>query len=291
MSSPGPATAPGPAPASGKDLGLEQPVDLATLFSLERIDRDLFRATTVFPDPYALYGGQVAAQALRAAGMTVTDDRRPHSLHGYFLRPGDATRPTVFQVFRDRDGRSFSARRVVALQDGEVIFNASLSFQVAVPESPAEQMPTLTDTPAPEDSEEFSIPRLFSFEGRTVPQPYADHNGSRWPTRFWGRCEEPELAADPLLDACVVTYLSDISTGTGLFARDGWWPGPSLDHAIWFHHLGGSADWMLMDLHPHALANGRGLYTGSIFDRSGRLLATLAQECLHRERPLKRRED
>ena len=85
--------------------------DLADVLDLEEIDRDLYRASFVFPDRWALYGGQVAAQALRAAGLSVEPDRLPHSLHGYFLRRGDATRPTVFQVFRDRDGRSFSARR------------------------------------------------------------------------------------------------------------------------------------------------------------------------------------
>ncbi|WP_028660464.1 acyl-CoA thioesterase [Nocardioides insulae] len=259
--------------------------DLRTLFELERIDRDLFRAATVFSERFALYGGQVAAQALRAAGSTTPEGRRPHSLHGYFLRPGNAAQPTVFQVFRDRDGGSFSARRVVALQDGEVIFSASVSFQGEVPEAPREQVPTLgEDVPSPDESPAYTIPRLFSFEGRSVPQPHEAPGApsGRWPTRFWARCAEPELAADPLVDACVVTYLSDISTGIGPFARDGWWPGPSLDHAIWFHQNGGAADWMLMDLHPHAVANGRGLYTGSIFDAAGHLLATLAQECLHR---------
>jgi len=268
---------------------IDADIDLRTLFELERVDRDLFRALTVFPDRYNLYGGQVAAQALRAAGATVDDDRRPHSLHGYFLRPGDATRPTVFQVFRDRDGRSFSARRVVALQDGEVIFNASLSFQIPVPDAPARQAATVTDVPPPDQCEPMVIPRLFSFDGARPEQPYGEgdheHKG-RWPTRFWGRCREPELATDPVLDACVVTYLSDISTGIGPFSGDGWFPGPSLDHALWFHHTGGAADWMLMDLHPQAVSGGRGLYTGSIFDPSGRVLATLAQETLH-GRPMK----
>jgi acyl-CoA thioesterase-2 len=101
---------------------------LLDLLALEKLDRDLFRATTVFDDPFPLYGGQVAAQALHAAGLTVPEDRLPHSLHGYYLRGGNAARPTLFRVYRDRDGRSFSARRVVAVQDGEVIFNMSASF-------------------------------------------------------------------------------------------------------------------------------------------------------------------
>ena len=96
---------------------------------LEEIDLNLYRSTLVFADPFPLYGGQVAAQALLAAGGTVSPDRLPHSLHGYFLRSGDAAHPTIFHVDRDRDGRSFSARRVVAVQNGNVIFNMSASFQ------------------------------------------------------------------------------------------------------------------------------------------------------------------
>src|SRR4051794_26077511 len=99
------------------------------VLNLEEIDRDLYRSTLVFADPFPLYGGQVAGQALHAAGRTVPEERLPHSLHGYFLRSGDAARPTVFRVDRDRDGGSFSARRVVALQGGEVIFSMSASFQ------------------------------------------------------------------------------------------------------------------------------------------------------------------
>ncbi|MEK6440572.1 acyl-CoA thioesterase [Pseudonocardia sp. T1-2H] len=104
---------------------------LLDLLTLEPLERDLFRATTVFEEQWALYGGQVAAQALLAAGRTVDEDRSPHSLHGYYLRGGDASRPTLFRVYRDRDGRSFSARRVVAIQNGEVIFNMSASFHIA----------------------------------------------------------------------------------------------------------------------------------------------------------------
>src|ERR1700712_5263679 len=100
------------------------------LLDLEELGQDLYRASAVFDEPFPLYGGQVAAQALYAAGMTVAPGRAPHSLHGYYLRGGAAAKPTVFRVERDRDGRSFSARRVVAIQDGEVIFSMSASFSV-----------------------------------------------------------------------------------------------------------------------------------------------------------------
>src|SRR5215207_5202582 len=114
--------------------------DLFDVLELEEIDRDLYRSTLVFPDPLPLYGGQVAAQALLAAGRTVPEDRLPHSLHGYFLRSGDAARPTVFRV-----DRSFSARRVVALQGGEVVFSMSTSFAVAGegPDLRADPVPTV----------------------------------------------------------------------------------------------------------------------------------------------------
>src|SRR6202142_2114818 len=111
----------------GQPPALGQP-SILDLLDLERVEQALYRSCVVVERPWPLYGGQVAAQALYAAGCTVPDGRLPHSLHGYFLRSGSAARPTVFQVFRDRDGRSFSARRVVAIQDGEVIFNISASF-------------------------------------------------------------------------------------------------------------------------------------------------------------------
>src|ERR1700761_2513907 len=114
--------------ADSQSLGTKGPDDLRRMLDVEELDRDLYRANFVFDDAQTLYGGQVAAQALRAAGLSVEADRSPHSLHGYFLRAGDASRPTIFQVYRDRDGRSYSARRVVALQGGEVIFNMSASF-------------------------------------------------------------------------------------------------------------------------------------------------------------------
>jgi acyl-CoA thioesterase-2 len=252
---------------------------LLDLLDLEEIDRDLYRANLAFDDVWHLYGGQVAAQALRAAGLCVAPDRRPHSLHGYFLRAGDAARPTVFQVFRDRDGRSFSARRVVALQGGEVIFNMSASFQV--PEDGAEaQEEVMPDVPAAEGSPAHDFFRLFSFEGRAVPQPYED---MEWLTRFWARCTE-SLKGDPLLNACALTYISDVSTGLLRFNNSTHASSASLDHAVWFHRPPEADDWMLLDLAPHTTSGGRGWYTGSVYDRGGRLIASIAQESLFRKR-------
>lgn len=265
-------TAPGGPAAPGHD-------PLLTMLDLERIESDIFRAGMVFAEPYALYGGQVAAQALLAAGRTVEADRLPHSLHGYFLRAGDATLPTVFRVYRDRDGGSFSARRVVATQRGEVIFNMSSSFHLRQ-EGVEAQLSTMPEVPDPAGSEPYPIPRLFSMEGRAVPQPHEDPG---YPTRFWARCTS-ELPADPLLHASVLTYLSDISTGLGPLRTDEAKPGSSLDHAVWFHHPARMDDWVLTDLVPHAAAAGRGWYTGSLFGADGLLLASLAQETLFRNK-------
>ncbi|WGL54021.1 thioesterase family protein [Nocardioides sp. BP30] len=261
-------------------------IDLAELLTLETIDADIYRANAVFDERYDLYGGQVAAQALLAAGMTAPDGRLPHSLHGYFLRAGSAGRPTVFKVVNDRDGRSFSARRVVALQRGEVIFNAAVSFQAPPTSAMEEQLDPAPAVPSAEDCGPLELHRLLSFEGRRVPQPeyHARSDGSFWPTRFWARCTDPGLSNDPLVDAAVLTYLSDIYSGLSPFAKNGWIPGSSLDHAIWFHRPQVTGDWLLSEYRPIGVAGGRGLYTGCLYDTSGRVVASIAQETLFRRK-------
>lgn len=252
---------------------------LLDVLDLERIEVDLFRAPLVFDDGWALYGGQVAAQALLAAGATVDADRRPHSLHGYFLRKGDSRVPTVFKVSRDRDGRSFSARRVVAVQHGKVIFNMSTSFQVPSP-GPVVQAVTMPETQGPDGLPDAELRRLFSFDARRPAQPYAER--TPWPTRFWARATV-DLPGDPLLQACALTYLSDISTGI-LPAADGRGnPSSSLDHSVWFHSPVDLNEWTLSDYQPRFAGHGRGWYTGAVFDRAGQLVASIAQEALFRE--------
>jgi len=250
---------------------------LADLLDLEEIDRDLFRANVVFDDPLPLYGGQVAAQALAAAGRTVDEARLPHSMHGYFLRPGDATSPTIFYVDRDRDGGSYSARRVVAKQHGEVIFNMSASFHREEDGVDREAHPHVPDGD-PEQLPGGGMPRLFSMEGRLPEQPYPD---GQWPTRFWARCTL-DLPDSPLTHACVLTYLSDISSGVAAFGDEKASASSSLDHAVWFHRTGRLDDWVQLDLVPQSVAGGRGWYTGTVRRRDGRLLASLTQECLFR---------
>lgn len=251
--------------------------DLLSLLELETVEPDLYRAVAVIPEERKLYGGQVAAQALRAAGHTVSPDRAPHSLHGYFLRPGDASRRTVFRVFRDRDGGSYSARRVVALQGGKVIFNMAASFHVK------EQGLDLQRAVGPRvasaaESPVVELPRLVSFEGRAIDSPYGDVT---WPTRFWARCTE-QIGDDLTLHACALAYLSDLSSGLTAFDKEGWGPGSSIDHAVWFHRQAKLDDWVLADYVPVTVGAGRGLYTGSLYDSDGRLLASIAQESLYR---------
>jgi len=248
------------------------------LLELERIDRDLYRANDTTEEEQALYGGQVAAQALRAAGMSVAPGFVPHSLHGYFLRKGDATAPTVLQVYRDRDGRSFQARRVVVLQGGEVIFSMAASFQKATEGSVVTHMEPAPDAGRPEGPAFDGFRRLVSAEVRVPAQPYAE---SLWPTRAWVRTTV-DLCDDPLLHACVLTYFSDMTTGNLPSVEDRAWPGPSIDPAVWFHGPADLTRWTLIDCHPRAAGGGRGWFTGSVFDDSGGLRASLAQESLLR---------
>jgi acyl-CoA thioesterase-2 len=250
--------------------------DLLDLLQLEQIEEDTFRANYVFDEKWPLYGGQVAAQALLAAGLTVSPERHPHSLHGYFLRRGDASRPTMFKVDRDRDGHSFSARRVVAIQRGEVIFSTSTSF--AVPDTEmvrqAPQLPTVTP---PQDGVEWTVPRMFSLEVRIPPEDGV----ATWPARFWSRFTTA-LGDDVLLNAAALTYLSDVSADMHSFATDGFIPAASLDHAVWFHHPARLDDWIFTDYTARAIAGNRGMYTGSLFDPTGLMVASVAQEALYR---------
>jgi acyl-CoA thioesterase-2 len=250
---------------------------LLDLLDLTEIAPDRYRATAVFSEPEALYGGQVAAQALLAAGRTVDEGRLPHSLHAYFLRGGTASRPTDFQVERDRDGRSFSARRVVATQDDKVIFTLSASFHVREPGR--DQTEALAPAVQPVEAlPPGRLPRLFSVESRVPPQP---HPTAVWPTRFWARCTVP-LPASPLVHACALTYLSDISSGLLAWDDDEAATGPSLDHALWFHRPARMDEWVLVDLAPRTVAGGRGWYDGGIHTADGERAVSIAQEALFR---------
>ncbi len=260
--------------------------DLASVLDIEQIDRNLYRGVHGV-DARArasLYGGQVAAQALRAAGLTVPDDRVPHSLHGYFLRPGRADRPVILHVDRDRDGRSFSARHVAAVQDGEVIFSMLASFHVDEPGvqidavSRAEPLPEVGD-PATFGGQARPVLLL---EVREVSPPASPDDEGIAPDRLWVRAAHP-LPEDRLVQACAVAYMSDVGSGFRQVRRPGLPAGgPSIDHAVWFHSPVAADAWLLLELQPLKAAGSRGVYMGSLRDSSGRLAALIAQEMLLR---------
>ena len=238
-------------------MDLEMADDLATLLTLERVDRDLFRGRNANYGPrQTLFGGQVAAQCLLAAAATVEPDRLPHSFHGYFLRAGRVDLPVIFEVDRDRDGRSFSARHVVAVQDGEVIFSMITSFHVEGDGAHFDEAPR-RDAPDPERVPHKAWSTLL--EVREVTP--TDFLKGVFTDSLWVR-SSTKLGDDPLLHRAGLTFLSDLGTGFGqqdrsLVGRGG----PSIDHAMWFQEDIRADDWVLVDLRPVKARSARGRTT------------------------------
>ncbi|HWE55093.1 MAG TPA: acyl-CoA thioesterase domain-containing protein [Acidimicrobiales bacterium] len=262
--------------------------DLMSLLDLEELDTDLYRGANEPSSQLrpALYGGQVAAQALRAAAHTVPEGRLPNSLHGYFLRPGRADRHVILRVARDRDGGSFSARHVVAVQNGEVIFSMSASFQT--PKAGPEWSTQRTPADVPENLEDRTgIPGYQSMlQIRALPAT-VPHEPGQWPVpgRLWCKTWTP-MPDDPVLHACVLTYASDFGSGFGDGTVEGF-PrgGPSIDHSLWFHESLRLDEWVLLEMWPLKAGGSRGLYAGTMQDRDGRVGAMLTQEVLFRAPP------
>jgi acyl-CoA thioesterase II len=258
---------------------------LADLLTLTDLGGDQFSADALFDDPFSLYGGQVAAQALRAAALTVGSDRLAHSLHGYFLRQGVATLPVTYEVLRDRDGRQYSARRVTASQDGKVIFTLAASFHVPE-DGPQVQAHELPDVASPDDCEVAALhTRAIDVDYRDTwlsTEPQWPDSEATWPARVWTRVTAP-LGDDPHLAACALTYLCDMFSGLFPLLPI---PAPialfSVDHAMWFYRAVNPADWLLVDFVPESVAAGRGTYSGQIFSADGVLVAGLRQESLFR---------
>jgi acyl-CoA thioesterase-2 len=254
---------------------------LAEILDLERLEADLFRGVNVVTarKAPALFGGQVAAQALMAAGSTVPDDRHPHSLHGYFLRPGLADHPVVFRVARDRDGRSFSARHVAAVQHGEVIFSMLASFHVGGDGGVLDAVGE-AEVPGPEACE--PVVTGLPLEVRHVTRHEVVDGRRLTSDCMWVRAAGP-LPEVPLVHWCALAFASDLGTGFGRVADPGLGdPGPSLDHALWFHEPIAADAWVLLRLWPAKAVAGRGLYRGAMRDVDGRLGVVLAQEHLLR---------
>ena len=254
-------------------------VDMVSVLDLEPLDRDLFRAHNAISarNRKSLYGGQVAAQALRAAGLTVEDGRHAHSLHGYFLRPGRADRPVILHVDRDRDGRSFSARHVRAVQEGEVIFSMLASFQHDEPSATYDAV--RTSTPPPPDPDATGRGDHIT-EMRPITPMQIEGERITYPDALWIRVKEP-LPDDRLLRACALTYASDMGSGFGQLRVDGLPSGgTSIDHTCWFHADIAVDDWLLLELQPHKAGGARGVYTGGLRDRNGTLGLFCSQELL-----------
>lgn len=273
--------------------------DLLDLLDLERIEQDTFRGESRASIVPRVFGGQVAAQALVAAGRTVPADRLAHSLHAYFLRAGDPGAPIVYTVDRIRDGRSFTTRRVVAVQHGQPIFHLSASFQTY--EEGLDHQVGMPPAPDPE-----SLPTPAEMLPRHLPREVADRliearaavDLRYAETPPWGTVGTPreprsqvwfrtngKLADDPLLHIALATYVSDMTLLDSILlahGRGGWAVGDvvgaSLDHAMWFHRPFRADEWLLYDQESPTASGGRGLGQARIFTQDGRLAISVIQE-------------
>ena len=281
---------------------MNKPLDkLLDLLNLEQIELDIFRGRSPEEQVQRVFGGQVAGQALVAAGRTVPDDRPVHSLHAYFIRPGDPAVPLVYTVDRVRDGRSFTTRRVDAIQHGRTIFTLSASFHRPEPgpvhSDPMPEVPPPDEIPRTIDRLEAlwgTLPAQFRespIDQRSVgPLTYeAERDPSLRTTRnlVWLRVEG-DLPDDPLLHVCLMTYASDLTLldsvllGHGLSWADGKTSGASLDHAMWFHRPFRADRWLLYAQESPVAAGARGLARGEVFTAEGDLVVSVMQEGLIR---------
>jgi acyl-CoA thioesterase-2 len=277
--------------------------ELLALLELEPLEVNLFRGVSPHEDRQRVFGGQVAAQALVAAGRTVSADRPVHSLHAYFLRPGDPNIPIVYEVDRIRDGKSFTTRRVVAIQHGRAIFNLAASFQIVEP-GPDHQMP-MPEVPGPDELPTWQQrvqpylerlgPDLAEWLVRERPIDSRPVEDPRWldPTprepqqEVWIRANG-DLPDAPLIHECVVAYASDLTLlDTAMFPhaisyREQHYMIASLDHAMWFHRPFRADDWLLYHQTSPTASQARGLAQGSLFCQDGTLAVTVTQEGLIR---------
>lgn len=269
--------------------------DLVDLLVLEPIEVNIFRGVSPDENRQRVFGGQVAGQALMAAVRTVDDQKSVHSFHSYFLRPGDPNAPILYEVDRIRDGRSFTTRRVVAIQHGRAIFNLQASFHAA--EEGLDYQPSMPEVPDPLSLPDFAtrwapykdeIPDWYErprpidsrfvepFEGPTVSHQATDTQ------RVWFRADGT-LPDDPNLHACVVAYATDMTIlDTPLLPHsltsESNLMMASLDHALWFHRPFRADRWLLFDQITPSSSGARGLGRGEIYTDSGELVVSVMQE-------------
>jgi acyl-CoA thioesterase-2 len=279
--------------------------ELMTILDLETLEQNLFRGISPKSGWQRVFGGQVIGQALVAAIRTVGEDRTAHSLHGYFMRPGDPKVPIIYEVHRDRDGSSFSTRRVVAIQHGEPIFSMGASFHVQ--ETGLEHQISMPDVPSPESLpseaamvEEYrelmpeNMRNYFERERPIEMRPvdlehYMGGKPSMPEQLVWIRATS-KLPDVPALHQCVLAYASDMTLldtslvvhGRSLFDPEMMMA--SLDHALWFHRPCRADEWLLYAQDSPSSVAGLGFNRGSFFTRDGVLVASTAQEGLIRVR-------
>ena len=277
--------------------------ELVELLDIEDIDVNLFRGKQPDTELQRVFGGQVAAQALIAAARTAPAGFAVHSLHSYFLRPGDTAVPIVYDVESLREGRSFATRRVVARQHGRSIYLMSANFQAA--EDGFDHQDAMPDVPGPEQGVDLS--QMFAsrgdgkagqwerewaaldvrYLGNSAVGGVADDPARPARAQLWIKVDG-RLPDDPLDHVAAFTYASDVSLlGASLAAHDA---DPtkiqmaSLDHTIWFHRPFRADEWWLYDQWSPSASGGRGLALGRVFQTDGTLVATVAQEGLIRPR-------
>ncbi|MFI5364534.1 MAG: acyl-CoA thioesterase [Candidatus Binatia bacterium] len=274
--------------------------NLLDLLDLEELEVNIFRGVSPKEDRQRVFGGQVAGQALVAAGRTVAHGQ-VHSLHCYFLRPGDPKVPILYEVDRIRDGRSCSTRRVVAIQHGRAIFNLDASFHTQerglAYSAPMPEVPPPESLPPFKERVQAYLNDIGSWAERERPIDLRlcdplDRPPREWrepATAVWMRADG-RLPDDPMLHACVLAYASDLTLLDVTVRPHGlvWSPErklmmASLDHAMWFHRSFRADDWLLYAQTTPASAGGRGFATGSIFTRDGALVVSVAQEGLIRQ--------
>lgn len=278
--------------------------ELVAHLALERLEENLFRGPSRDIGTPQVFGGQVLGQALKAAQTTVAE-RNVHSLHAYFLRRGDFNAPIIYEVERSRDGHSFSARRVVAIQHGHPIFTLSASFQA--PEDGLEYQPPLPAVPPPEaltgvrEYETRNLERLpdkvqrllqlsAPFDLRPVETGRLHQAEDLAACRqFWLRTVD-RLPDDPDLHRSILAYVSDYGLLTttlrphGIHFTDMDLQMASIDHAMWFHRPFRMDEWLLCEYEAISTSNARGLARGAIYQADGRLVASTIQEGLVRVR-------
>ena len=284
-------------------MQMNNAVQLLEQIGLEAIEENIYRGKSHSIGGRRVFGGQVLAQALEAATLTVSEDRYAHSMHGYFILPGDVNNPIIYNVDRIRDGGSFTTRRVVAIQHGRAYFNMSASFQIK--EDGFEHQIDMPNVPPPEAlrngsmlmkeyedrlpdylKKNLALPRPIEF--RPVEMPYFVNPSKGRPFRHvWLRVKGKmsDRAAD---HRTLLAYASDYNLlETSLRPHGTTWTeviAASLDHAIWFHRDFRIDDWLLYALDSPSASNARGFTRGNLFDRNGKLVASVVQEGLIRER-------